>query len=270
MGALELVSGELRAGLPRLEGTRLSLVVPLRQSVIDEVLPLLPGLPAGVSVVFGADQKVQARYGAFHVTARLRPDVDLRPVPVLILDLSSQLVAWGLQRASLPSFVGVSGRQLQIRLAEIPALHEVAAFWPHVEHIRCASTADGLEISVALRVTATPGATPSAPEARRPPAVRLAGSDGGRLEAWARQQLAAGMPALAGARVAGTVRVPVDVLNEWVAAAVSDMAAVRPAESGPVPHEGLDLARLASFVRRLRVGATPGAIMLDVEVGTDA
>lgn len=270
MGAFELVSGELRAGLPRLEGTRLSLVVPLRQSVIDEVLPLLPGLPPGVSVVFGADQTVKAQYGAFHVTARLRPDVDLRPAPVLTLDLASQLVAWGLQRASLPSFVGVSGRQLQIRLAEIPALHDVAAFWPHVEHIRCASTADGLEVSAALRVTATPGATPSTPEARRPPAVRLAGSDGGRLEAWARHQLALGMPALAGARVAGTVRVPVDVLNEWVAAAVTDMAAPRPAESGSVPHQGFDLARLASFVRRIRVDATPGAITLDVEVGADA
>ena len=61
MGAFELVSGELRAGLPRLEGTRLSLVVPLRQSVIDEVLPLLPGLPPGVSVVFGADQHGEGR-----------------------------------------------------------------------------------------------------------------------------------------------------------------------------------------------------------------
>ncbi len=270
MRAIELLLAELRGGLPRLQGARLSLVVPVRQVVIDEVLPLLPGLPPGVSVILGAAQQVQVRYGAFHVNARLRPSVDLRPAPVLTLELSSQLVAWGLQRASLPSFVRVSGRHLQIWLAEIPALHEVAAFWPHVEAITCASTAGGLEISAALHVTGPPAMTSSAAAARRPPAGREGERDGvGRLEAWARHQLATGLPALAGTRAAGTIPLPVDVLNEWVAAAVTDMATARPAEPGPVSHQGLDLARVASWVRHVRVDATLGVITLDVEVGVD-
>jgi len=269
MRVLELLLTELRAGLPRLHGARVSLVVPVRQAVIDEVLPLLPGLPPGTSVALGADQQVRVRYGAFQATARLRPAIDLRPAPVVTLDLSSQMVAWGLQRASLPPFVRVSGRQVQIWLAEIPALRDLAAVWPHVEAVTCASTEAGLEITAVLHATGTPATTSSAMPARRPPTGREGGRDSGRLETWVRHQFATGLPALQGARLVGTVSVPVDVLNEWVAVAVTDMASARPTESAAAPLQGLDRARLASWVRHVRVDATPGVITLDVEVGID-
>ena len=183
--------------------------------------------------------------------------VDLRPAPVLTLDLSSQLVAWGLQRASLPSFVRVSGRQVQIRLAEIPALQEAAAFWPHVEHITCASTTDGLEISAALHAAGTPAATTSARRRVDGPPVERAGVTAGGSRRGCVINSPRGLPALAGARLAGTVPVPVDVLNEWVAAAMTDWRPLgRP---NPVRRrcQGLDRARVASWVRRVRVDATP-------------
>ena len=91
----------------------------------------------------------------------------------------------------------------------------------------------------------------------------------GRLQAWVRDQLAAGLPAIAGARLTGTVPVAVAVLNDLIAQGLADVAAgTRVAARGP-SESAPDLATLARLVRYVRVDAAPGVVTLDFEVGVD-
>ena len=191
--------------------------------VVDDLLPLLPGWPAGARVAFGPEQHVQVRYGSFHANARLQRQVVLRSRPVVTIELASQLVAWGLSRAPLPSFVQVSGRLVQVRLADIPSLSGLAPLWPHLAHATCTSTPSGLELAFGFHVVDSNAEAASAPRPR--PQEDRPMIESGRLQSWIQQQLATGLPALAGARVAGTIPVPVTLLNDLIAQAVADAAA---------------------------------------------
>ena len=88
----------------------------------------------------------------------------------------------------------------------------------------------------------------------------------GRLHTWIQQQLAAGLPALPGARVSGTIPLPVTLLNDLIAQALADAADGAPAEPRAL-RTGPDLATLARLVRHVRVDAGPGVVTLDFEVG---
>ncbi len=91
----------------------------------------------------------------------------------------------------------------------------------------------------------------------------------GRLQAWLRDQLAAGLPALAGTRVTGTVPLPVAMLNDLIAQGLAD-ATGGAAPASPRAHNGApDLATLLRLVRYVRVDAAPGVVTLDFEVGVD-
>jgi hypothetical protein len=83
-----------------------------------------------------------------------------------------------------------------------------------------------------------------------------------------RDQLASGLPALAGARIAGTVPVHVDLLNQVIADVLGGVA--QPTTGAPgaggIP---VDVPALARLVRRLRVDAAPGVVTLDFEIGVD-
>ena len=261
------IAEEVQAGLPSVQGTRADFFLPVRRDTLDQLLPLVPGVPQGLTILFGPDQHLQVRYGSFFANAKLRPDVQLQPAPIITIELASQLVAWGLQRAPLPPFVRVSGRFLQISLAQVPALQGLGALWGHLDRLTCLSTPSGIEVSGAISVKAV-----SSP-ARHVPPTRQTQGDGsmtdGRLQAWVRDQLAAGLPALAGARFTGTVPVPVAVLNDLIAQGLADVAAGTRV-SARAPSEGApDLATLARLVRHVRVDAAPGVITLDFEVGID-
>lgn len=88
-----------------------------------------------------------------------------------------------------------------------------------------------------------------------------------RLQSWVSQQLAAGLPALAGARMSAHIPVPVSLVNELIAEVLADAragAAPAPRAEGGPP---VDMATLARLVRQVRVDAGPGTITLDVEAG---
>lgn len=94
--------------------------------------------------------------------------------------------------------------------------------------------------------------------------------DSGRtLQGWLRGQLASGLPALAGARVAGTVPIQVDLLNELIAGALAEAAQPAPTAGGQPAGLPLPLPTLAKMVRHLRVDAAPGTVTLDFEIGVD-
>lgn len=92
------------------------------------------------------------------------------------------------------------------------------------------------------------------------------------LQDWLRGQLASGLPALAGARVSGSVPVQVDLLNQLIADVLADAArpAVRQdADAAVAAGMPADVPTLARLVRRLRVDAAPGVVTLDFEIGVD-
>ena len=262
----ERLLGEVYAGLPRLRGAMLNGVVPVRQQVLDDVLSIAPGWPAGVSVALGRDQHVQVRYGSLHANARLRRQVALGPRPVVTLELASQLLAWGLSRVPLPPFVRVSGRLVQVSMAEIPALSALGALWPHLAHATCTSTPGGLELAFGFHVV--DAGSDTSPITRRHRQDDRPMTDSGRLQAWIREQLATGLPALAGARVAGTIPVPVTLLNDLISEAVADAAA---GEVGRIrtPGAAADFAMLARLVKHVRIDAAPGVVTLDFELAAD-
>ena len=153
MGLLEMVRAELHGGLPRLTGTHAVVALPLRQAVLNEVLRLIPGVPPDLVIEIGSHRHVLVRYGVFHANARLAPALTTGPAPVLALELASQLVAWGLQRAPLPRFVRIAGRRVNVHLAEIPALREFAPLWRHAEQVSFDSAPGRLDVRATLHVT---------------------------------------------------------------------------------------------------------------------
>ena len=264
MSLSDRLLGEVHAGLPRLRGAMVQGVVPMHHELVDELLPLLPGWPPGLRVLLGPDQRLQIRYGSFHANARVQRLIALGPSPIVTIELASQLVAMGLRFVPLPPFVQVAGRFVQVRLADIPALADMAAVWPHLAHAACTSTPTGLELAFGFHVVDLPTDTTVVPRPRRQEGRPM--TESGRLQSWIQQQLAGGLPALAGARVTGTIPLPVTLLNDLIAEAVADMAA---GEGGQArgPRSGPDLAQLARLVRHVRVDAAPGVVTLDFEVG---
>lgn len=89
-----------------------------------------------------------------------------------------------------------------------------------------------------------------------------------RLQSWLTQQLSAGLPALAGARVSAHVPVQVGLVNELLAEALSAIQSGVPAAGGDGAPP-VDLATLVRLVRHVRVDAAPGVITLDLEAGVD-
>ena len=194
---------------------------PRAPHVVDELLPMVPGCPRGSRVSSRCDQHVQVRYGSFFANAACTPD-DAPPLPVLTLELASQLVAWGLQRAPLPPFVRVSGRLVQVSLAEIPAFSELAAVWPHLAHATCTSTPAGLELAFGFHVL------DSSPEASFVPRhhreedrwPRVDACSPGYSSNWAR-----GCRRWPAREWPARIPVPVTLLNDLIADALADVAA---------------------------------------------
>lgn len=151
MALMAVLERELRAGCPRLEGTRALATIPIRQALVDDLLSIVPGVPADLTLTLGADRQVQVRYGVFHANGRLAPGF-AGDSPRLTLELASQLVAWGLQRLPLPPFVAVHGRQVHVDLRRVPALAPLAPVWPHVESVSFTSIAGRLDVRVAVHV----------------------------------------------------------------------------------------------------------------------
>lgn len=153
MPVLDVLRAEVTRGLPRLSGARLTADVPIRQAVLDEVLRMVPGVPADLAVEIGADRHVQVRYGVFHANGRLAPRFT-GTAPHLTLELASQLVAWALQRLPRPPFVGVQGRVVRVDLSRVPALALLAPLWRHVDAVSLTSTAGRLDVRIDVHVQA--------------------------------------------------------------------------------------------------------------------
>ncbi|BCS33810.1 hypothetical protein TBR22_A30380 [Luteitalea sp. TBR-22] len=84
-----------------------------------------------------------------------------------------------------------------------------------------------------------------------------------RLLAWLQQQVAAGLPAIAGTRVTASVPLQVALVNELIAEALADATTAAPQRAAATPT-AIDATALLRHVRSVRVEAAPGVITLDV------
>ena len=151
MPVMDVLRAEVARGLPRLQGARVTAAVPVRQAVLDDVLRLVPGVPADLAIDIGADRQVQVRYGVFHANGRLASGFT-GAAPRLTFELASQLVAWGMQRLPLPPFVAVRGRLVLVDLTRVPALADLAPLWRHVDAVSFASVAGRLDVRIDVHV----------------------------------------------------------------------------------------------------------------------
>ena len=82
------------------------------------------------------------------------------------------------------------------------------------------------------------------------------------MREWFEAQLAAGLPALAGSQVTGTLAVKQELVNEFIAKWLASPSA--PAD--PQRATAVDLHRLRSAVKNVAVRGEPGRILVDFEV----
>ena len=80
------------------------------------------------------------------------------------------------------------------------------------------------------------------------------------MREWFEKQVAAGLPALAGSRLSGTLAVAPALLNELISAWLTNAA-----PSGPRPPR-VDVGVLRGAVKSLSVRAEPDRILVDVEI----
>jgi hypothetical protein len=80
------------------------------------------------------------------------------------------------------------------------------------------------------------------------------------MREWIEAQLAAGLPALAGSSLSGTLAVKQEVLNELIA---KWLANDTPASTGGI---GFDLSKARTAVKNARIRGEAGTILLDFDI----
>ena len=98
---------EFKHGLHQLVGTRIVAAIEVSESVLQEALQHVRGIPCTMTVSVTPANRIIVGYGAFHATAVLAPMMDPR-APRIELELRSTILAWGLQRAINIPAVSVS------------------------------------------------------------------------------------------------------------------------------------------------------------------
>jgi hypothetical protein len=137
--------------LPQLAGTRLDGTFHVAEATVNELLRLGPAPLSGCLVELAAGNRVVVRYGPFQATAAIAA-YEPGPSPRLRLALGSFVVALGLRAAVRQPYVRVSGREVVIDLAAIPALQPYAAFWPILRRVAVETTPGRARVDVEIVV----------------------------------------------------------------------------------------------------------------------
>jgi hypothetical protein len=82
------------------------------------------------------------------------------------------------------------------------------------------------------------------------------------MREWLQAQLAAGLPALSGSAISGTIAVKQELINELLARWLAE-SAQQPASSQTAT---LDFSRAAHLVKHAAVRAEPGTVLVDFKV----
>ena len=118
--------------LDQLVGTHLTGSIRIPESAINELLrrPESPAPDAAIEIA--PRNQLTFRYRLVHARAELPRVVDVGAAPQIRVTLASMFIAVALGIAVRRPYIDVHGRQVTIRLADLPALRPMRHIWPHV------------------------------------------------------------------------------------------------------------------------------------------
>lgn len=113
-------------------GTELHGAISISEKALNELLNS-PGSPGrGATITVGRDHDVVVRYGLLHARARLPRAIEVGHAPRLTFVLDSTLVALALRAAVRQPYINISGREVTISLADVPALYRFRDRWRYL------------------------------------------------------------------------------------------------------------------------------------------
>jgi hypothetical protein len=138
--------------LAQLGGTRAEGTLRVSESAVNELLNLDGSALRGATIPIGAGHQIVLRYGAFRVRATLSPEIEAGPSPRVTLSLASFVVAFAIKAALRQPYISVTGRQLTITLADLPALQRLRDFWSQLRRAELATEPGSVRIDVVVSV----------------------------------------------------------------------------------------------------------------------
>ena len=113
-------------------GTAVRGDIKMAESAINELLNAPRSPLRGATLALMDGDEVVLRYGVLHARARLPRAIEVGSSPRVTLVLASVLVAVAVRAVVRLPYIEVSGREVTIRLADVPALGHLREVWPHV------------------------------------------------------------------------------------------------------------------------------------------
>jgi hypothetical protein len=122
------------------------------ESAVNELLNLDGSTLRGATVAISAGNQIVLRYGAFRVRATLPPAIEAGPSPRVTLSLASFVVAFALKAALRQPYISVTGRQLTITLADLPALQRLRGFWSELRRAELTTEPGSVRVDLVVSV----------------------------------------------------------------------------------------------------------------------
>jgi hypothetical protein len=114
-------------------GTQIAGTLKVSEAALNELLDTKESPLPGATISVAPDNEVVFRYGVFRARVTLVPWVEVGATPRIRLQLASLLVRLALSRALRQPYIRVSGREVTISLAAVPALHGWREVWPYIK-----------------------------------------------------------------------------------------------------------------------------------------
>ena len=125
----------------------------LSEAALNELLNTTESPVRGATISVAPDNEVVIRYGMLHARVTLPHVIDVGAAPRVRLRLASLLVGVAVSAALRQPYIRVSGREITIALADVPALHGFREMWPYVKSAGLRT--DGRAVVMDFRVSVT-------------------------------------------------------------------------------------------------------------------
>jgi hypothetical protein len=125
----------------------------LSEATLNELLNSHDSPTRGATVEVRPDNQIVFRQGIVRATVTLPHAVEMGAAPRATLSLASVMVALALKAVLRQPYVHVHGRQLTVRLAEVPALRSLHDIWPYLRRVELATEPNGVRLDFVFIVT---------------------------------------------------------------------------------------------------------------------
>ncbi len=145
--------GEIAARLAQLTGTNAKGTVQITEAALNDAIRVATSGGNPPAIRLFDDNLIEVRYGMMHARAVLPVAIDTGAAPRVTVVLASTVVAWGLRAAVRQPFVEISGRNLTLHLASMPALASFREVWPHVTSAQLSTAPGVLRVHLSVSIS---------------------------------------------------------------------------------------------------------------------